>query len=84
MQIKHQLGKLSLSRPLPDLVQSQQRANNIQLLPVKPAHVYALTELPPHHKDPFDRLLVAQARSESLVLVSMETLIKQYDNSILG
>ena len=64
IQIKLQLGKMSLPLPMPlrEIVENQQRINDVQLLHVSAEHVYALNELPPHHKDPFDRLLLAQAR----------------------
>ena len=70
MQIKLQLGKLRLKSPLAELVASQQHANNLTILPVALPHVLALEGLPAHHKDPFDRLLVAQARIEGAALVS--------------
>ncbi|MDQ3013808.1 MAG: type II toxin-antitoxin system VapC family toxin, partial [Acidobacteriota bacterium] len=64
MQIKHQLGKLPLRLPLADIIKGQQQSNGIVLLPVLAEHVLALDQLPSHHKDPFDRLLLAQANSE--------------------
>ncbi|HLK56821.1 MAG TPA: type II toxin-antitoxin system VapC family toxin [Chthonomonadaceae bacterium] len=84
MQIKYQLGKLSLHKPLPDLIRSQQQTNGLELLPVQLEHVYALSSLPPHHKDPFDRLLIAQARTEGLALVSMDAAFQQYPVTLLG
>jgi len=59
MQIKIQLGKLKLSLPLKDLVKNQQETNNLTVSPVALTHVLALDALPFHHKDPFDRLLIA-------------------------
>jgi PIN domain nuclease of toxin-antitoxin system len=70
MQIKPQLGKLRLALSLQEIVETQQQTNSIETLPVTPAHVLALENLPAHHKDPFDRLLVAQATVEEAVLVS--------------
>jgi PIN domain nuclease of toxin-antitoxin system len=84
MQIKHQLGKLTLNRPLPALVHSQQQSNGVQLLLVQLAHVYALETLPPYHKDPFDRLLIAQTQAEGLTLLSMDPMLRQYPISVLG
>lgn len=60
MQIKSQLGKLRLALSLKEIVASQQQTNNIELLPITLEHVLALENLPAYHKDPFDRLLVAQ------------------------
>jgi len=61
MQIKIQLGKLKLSLPLKDLLKNQQETNDLTVLPVTLTHVLALDALPFHHKDPFDRLLIAQS-----------------------
>jgi PIN domain nuclease of toxin-antitoxin system len=47
-------------------------------LPVKAEHTIAVGELPPQHKDPFDRLLIAQARTEGLTLVTSDALVAQY------
>jgi PIN domain nuclease of toxin-antitoxin system len=77
IQIKNQLGKLQLRMPLPEIIREQQE-NGIEILPIEPAHIFALDSLPNHHKDPFDRLLIAQAIVESAVLVSADPLIKQY------
>lgn len=81
MQIKSQLGKLKLRMPLPELIREQQE-NGIEILPVEPNHTFALDSLPNHHKDPFDRLLIAQAIVEGAVLVSADPLIKQYPVSV--
>jgi PIN domain nuclease of toxin-antitoxin system len=78
MQIKTQLGKLKFSVPLPQKVQDQQSKNRIELLPITKAHIYAVDELPFHHRDPFDRLLIAQARTDNLILVTHDTNIQQY------
>ncbi len=84
MQIKRQLGKLQLTLPLRDLVAGQQATNNLAVLPVTLAHVLALESLPPRHKDPFDRLLVAQAMVEGAVLVSVDTVFAAYPVTVLG
>lgn len=78
MQIKLQLGKLTLTRPLLEIIENQQKTNQIEVLPVKLAHVLALESLPPLHKDPFDRLLITQANVENAVLVSGDPIIAQY------
>jgi PIN domain nuclease of toxin-antitoxin system len=72
MQIKAALGKLRLARPLGQIIAEQQAANGLQVLSVNLAHVLALQALPPHHKDPFDRLLIAQAKSEGWDIVSKD------------
>jgi PIN domain nuclease of toxin-antitoxin system len=78
MQIKHQLGKLSLRLPLVDIVAHQQATNGVIVLPILPTHVFALDGLPTPHKAPFDRLLVAQANSEDATLVSADTIFRSY------
>lgn len=78
IQIKLQLGKLSLNLPLTEVIESQQVTNNIELLPITIAHVLALNNLPTHHKDPFDRLLIAQANIEDAVLVSCDSIFAKY------
>ena len=77
MQIKIQLGKLKIKMPLSELIRQQQE-NGIGILPVEASHIFAVENLPNHHKDPFDRLLVAQAIVEDAVLVSADPLITQY------
>jgi PIN domain nuclease of toxin-antitoxin system len=77
MQIKIQLGKLSLRLPLQDIVREQQ-ADGIDILPITLAHAYELQHLPRHHGDPFDRLLIAQARVEGLTLISHDHVFSSY------
>lgn len=84
MQIKSQLGKLDLERPLAEIVESQQLINNVELLPVQLGHVLALQHLPLHHKDPFDRLITAQALAENMVVVSVDTVFPLYPITVLG
>jgi PIN domain nuclease of toxin-antitoxin system len=78
MQIKCQLGKLSLRLPLIDIVAHQQATNGVNVLPILPADVFALDGLPAVHKDPFDRLLVAQANREGAILVSADAIFTSY------
>ena len=69
LQIKVQIGKLTLAVPLVTLIRNQQTVNGVQTLPVELSHVPALDSLPLHHKDPFDRLLIAQAHIEGATMV---------------
>lgn len=78
MQIKLQLGKLSLPAPLPVILSKQQATNAIQLFPIALSHILELSDLPSLHRDPFDRLLVAQARVENIAILTNDTLISQY------
>ena len=60
MQIKIGLGKLRLQRSLAETIASQRETNGVEILSVQLAHALELGNLPPHHKDPFDRLLIAK------------------------
>lgn len=83
MQIKMQLGKLKISRPIEELIKTQQQANGLQVLPIELAHVMSLSHLPAHHKDPFDRLLVAQADIEGAMLISVDPVFSSYGVQVL-
>jgi PIN domain nuclease of toxin-antitoxin system len=83
MQIKLQLGKLRLKKPLAVLIADQQRQCGLQLLSVELSHVLELENLPAVHKDPFDRMLAAQARVEAMSLVSSDSIFGQYPVSVL-
>ena len=78
MQIKSQLGKLDLRRPLAELVAEQQWTNGLRILPIRLEHIIALGSLPLHHKDPFDRLLIAQAQTENMTLLSVDEDFPRY------
>lgn len=79
MTIKSGLGKLSMPGDLP----AQLLAARFDPLEVSVGHALAVGELPPHHNDPFDRMLVAQARVEQLALITRDARIGQYDVEIL-
>ncbi len=83
MQIKMQIGKLKLNRPLRDLIEAQKGANDFQILPVSLDHVFRLENLPMHHRDPFDRLLIAQTMEEGSVLVSKDEIFSDYAVNLL-
>jgi len=78
MQIKYQLGKLELDLPLSTLIEEQCIYNDLQILPIETDHIFALADLPFHHKDPFDRLLLVQSRLENLALASADTVFLNY------
>jgi PIN domain nuclease of toxin-antitoxin system len=81
--IKHGLGKLTLPAPPPEFVPTRMRLTRVLPLPVTHAHACGVTELPWHHRDPFDRLLVAQARIESLSLLTADRQLRPYDVPIV-
>lgn len=76
--IKVSTGKLTLNRPLTKLWPESLALNEFEVLDVTSEHVMALTRLPLHHRDPFDRLLIAQAISERLQLVSADAAFDAY------
>ena len=79
IQIKNQLGKLALDIPLNELIDQQCLKNGLQILPIETTHIYALKNLPAHHNDPFDRLILTQAQTENLTLISADSVFKHYD-----
>ncbi len=78
IQIKSQMNKVRLRLPLSDLVQGQQETNGMTILPLTAFHVYGLDGLPSYHKDPFDRMLIVQARVEKPSLVSSDGISRRY------
>jgi len=79
MAIKISLGKLRLPAPLEQFVPEQLSANGFEQQPINFRHVARVAKLPFHHRDPFDRLLIAQAIEEELALVSRDPVFKKYD-----
>lgn len=77
--IKSGLGKLDVP---PDLF-DRALAAGAQPLPITWTHARAVAGLPPHHADPFDRLLIAQARTDGLALVSVDRQFRAYDVALL-
>ena len=77
--IKSAAGKIRLGAPFSDGVAQ----SGFVPLPINLAHAAAAGELPPHHRDPFDRMLVAQAQLERLTLVSSDRQLEPYGTSII-
>jgi PIN domain nuclease of toxin-antitoxin system len=78
MAIKASNGKLELGLPLREVMQSALATGAIRLLAISIEHLYAVEELPRLHGDPFDRLLVCQARLEGLALVGSDEAFDRY------
>lgn len=83
VSIKVGLGKLVLPGPVDEVIPEELNRHGFTLLPIEHAHVMAVAKLPMHHRDPFDRLLVAQAFAEGVALVSKDSLISPYGIGIL-
>jgi PIN domain nuclease of toxin-antitoxin system len=78
ISIKVGLKKLDLGEPATTFLPRELSTNKFQLLAIDLAHATFVETLPPHHKDPFDRLLVAQALIEKLAVVSIDAVLDQY------
>jgi PIN domain nuclease of toxin-antitoxin system len=77
--VKRSIRKLRFDRDIASSV----AANDFQELSITIDHAVGSAELPPHHGDPFDRLLIAQARLEGLTLVTADAAVRQYDVATL-
>lgn len=78
MSIKVSIGKLVTHRPLRALVPAQLESNGFELLPIEVGHCLRVSELPMHHRDPFDRLLISQALADNMPLVSVDDVFDRY------
>lgn len=78
MAIKISLGKLTVSGSFAPYITQQMNASNIGLLDISLEHVAAVVALPFHHRDPFDRLLIAQALVEQIPLISVDSVFDAY------
>ena len=83
MQIKAQLGKMRLPLPLGELLRKHREENGLRLEAVTLPDILALSTLPAHHRDPFDRILIAQAKRGGFRLVSCDPEIARYDVEVL-
>jgi len=78
LAIKISLEKSSLNEPYEEFMNRAIQGNDMAILPIEPRHTSALIPLPRHHKDPFDRLLIAQAIVEGISVVSMDSTLDLY------
>ncbi|MGO8671953.1 MAG: type II toxin-antitoxin system VapC family toxin [Capsulimonadaceae bacterium] len=78
--IKVGIGKLSLrdNTPLRDVLAQQRCRNRLRILPVAADHAMAVQDLPALHKDPFDRMLIAQTLFEDMTIITADTVIPNY------
>lgn len=76
--IKHALGKLPLPEAPARYLPQQREAHHITALPIEEAALAHLADLPPHHRDPFDRILIAQAIQHNLTLVTVDDAVRAY------
>jgi PIN domain nuclease of toxin-antitoxin system len=78
LAIKVSIGKLSLAQPVSSFVDAQIAQYSFQPLTITHVHTYQVETLPLHHKDPFDRLLIAQATIENLILLTCDSEFAPY------
>jgi PIN domain nuclease of toxin-antitoxin system len=83
MQLKIMLGKLALRQPLRLVIEDWIQKNTILILPLHLEHIFRLDTLSSHHKDPFDRLLIAQALAEGLTIVTHHRAFAQYNIPVI-
>lgn len=83
LAIKINSGKLTLNDRLSTYVQTWVEAYHLELLPIRTEHALSVVDLPNHHRDPFDRMLLAQTQVEGMTLLSADAKLAPYNVSIL-
>jgi PIN domain nuclease of toxin-antitoxin system len=78
MAIKHSIGKLNFGLAFDDFIEQQIIRNGIELLPIIIDHITVVATLPLHHRDPFDRILIAQSVVEKIPLLSADKIFDAY------
>ena len=80
IRIKQALGKLVIAPEFYDVIKDE----GFEMLSITPDHAYAVGELPMHHRDPFDRMIIAQAKLEGLTIATQDSVFKKYDVTVLN
>ena len=83
MMVKAEIGRLEFPRPAGDFLKRQIVSNGIRVLPIRLADALRLEGLPLHHRDPFDRMLIAQALEEEVPIVSADPALRAYGAEII-
>jgi PIN domain nuclease of toxin-antitoxin system len=81
--IKVSIGKLPIPEPIEDYVSTRMTQLGARSLEITVSHALRVAALPLHHRDPFDRMLIAQAQLENMTLVSADSMFNQYEVSLL-
>lgn len=84
MQIKVGLGKLTVLPSVAAFMQVQRRVNRVETLPILEPHIWMLATLPLYHRDPFDRIFIAQALAEGWTIATADPVFRQYLVPLLG
>ena len=83
LSIKMSLGKITLGTDALSQLNHWCHDNAIRILPIELSHLHQLQSLPFHHRDPFDRLLIAQAQSENMSIISVNEHFHAYDIEVM-
>ncbi|MFM7904367.1 MAG: type II toxin-antitoxin system VapC family toxin [Microcystis sp.] len=83
MSIKASLNRLELKTTFPNLIQNYVYNNGFDILSINAEHLEQLKRLPFHHKDPFDRLIIAQSLTENIPIITKDELFKRYTENLL-
>ncbi len=81
--VKMKIGKLNMLGSSVAYIRDEMDAYGMELLPIRYEHILQLEMLPPNHSDPFDRLLIAQAITESLPILTNDTKVREYPVKVL-
>nr|VFJ51369.1 MAG: PIN domain nuclease, a component of toxin-antitoxin system (PIN domain) [Candidatus Kentron sp. FW]VFJ59641.1 MAG: PIN domain nuclease, a component of toxin-antitoxin system (PIN domain) [Candidatus Kentron sp. FW] len=84
MAIKTSIGKLELLKNFDSLIPEKLEENEIEVLPIRLAHLSEMMRLPLHHRDPFDRLIIAQSIAEGLPLITHDGIFRKYPVDIVA
>lgn len=79
IRIKQALGKIDIDNDFADVL----RKESFEIIPIVENHAHGICELPLHHRDPFDRILISQARIEKLTIVTHDKLFYNYDVKVI-
>ena len=78
MAIKHSIGKLTFSMPFMEFIKQQIAVNRIDILEITFDHIEVVASLPLHHRDPFDRLIIAQSMAQQIPILSVDAIFDAY------
>lgn len=78
MAIEHSIGRLTFSMPFMEFIKQQIAVNRIDILEITFDHIEVVASLPLHHRDPFDRLIIAQSMAEQIPILSVDAIFDAY------
>ena len=81
--IKAGLGRIEIPKPIARFLMDQLRLNRIEVLAIQLSHALCIYELPLHHRDPFDRMLVCQAQVEKMPILTSDAAFAGYDLEVV-